>query len=409
MSTTTLENLPDDLILDVTSHLDSARQLAPLSAVSHSFHGLIQQDGWRGFVRRGFPSLVVPTSDKTRWGAVADRLTYLDRCWERRAFVLNSYREMSQGRRAPRDALKRQSVTFHPVLDARQLSSPGDELVAWGAGEDLVVKRREGWSYFAGKQSGYSAGFGDVTAVSVLERQGLPELLVGRANGDLQLLDATEEKLGTTRRVLTPDEQPSQHQANGVKKGRKSPGQIAISWTEWQPESDMVASSKHSSVTLHNLGYSGQEELGSVAHYDFCDDGAVDELSFVRSVKFLSKDTVACALGSSRRPLRWGKITPSGLEFFDAAENKGALEYLSSVTEMSVGEKTTVRAIEPVGKGTTESLVLSAWDDGTYRYCLSLVTFARLTPRSLTSHSQTHGCTYSVSARCHLSRPLAYL
>lgn len=370
MGTTSLDTLPDEVILDVIGQVNTARDISTLSAISRRTHSLIRSDGWRTFVRNGFPSLSVPFNETTSWSRVADRLTYLDRCWEKRGFLIRSFSEVPR-RGARHGGSRRQSVLFYPVLDARLLSSLDDELVAWGAGQDLITrlspvsgKCHGRWFHFEGNKAGYSGGFGDVTAVSVIDRGASPEIIVGRADGGLKIVRATGEDFGSTAQVLHTSEAE-----NGSP--RKSPGRRAISWAEWQPEANIMASCKHSTLTLHDLDDTEQGTLQPMAQYVLSGDSAADEVAYVRSAKFLSKDIVACALGGSCRPLRWGKITPTGLEFSDAANNPRALEYLASRSEVSRDEKTTVRAIETVGRGSSESLLLSAWDDGTFRYFLS--------------------------------------
>lgn len=375
MGTTALDTLPDELILDVIGHLNTARDLSTLSATSRRTHDLVQRDGWKAFARRGFPSLRAPSNGATSWSAVADRLTYLDRCWEKRGFLVRNFSEQPQ--RGPRlgGPRGRQSVSFYPTLGARLLSSLDHELVAWGAGQDLVArlgpargKGQEQWFRLEGHKAGYMGGFGDVTAVSVVDRDpSSPEIIVGRANDELKLVRATGEDFGSTTQILALREPES---VNGHASSRKSPGRRALAWTEWHPEANVVASCRDSTMTLHDLNDTEPATLGPADQYDLSQDGAWDEISFLRCAKFLGRDTIACALGGSRRPLRWAKITPTGLDFFDAAENASALEYVASQSEISRGEKTTVRAIETVGHGSSESLLLSAWDDGTYRYLL---------------------------------------
>lgn len=278
-------------------------------------------------------------------------------------------------------------MSFYPVLDARLLSSPsssssppwGDELVAWGAGQDLITrlkpaggKQPEQWSRLEGHGAGYASGFGDVTSVSIIERGGAaPEILVGRANGDLALLQAAGDDFGSVSQTLAMRSLRENGDVSTTP-SRKSPGQMAISWTEWHPEANLLATCRHSTLMLHDLNEStGQSApLFPIEQRDLSDDSAGGEMSFVRSAKFLGRDTIACALGGSRRPLRWGKITPTGLELFDAADNPSLLDYVASQSEISPNEKTTVRAIETVGRGSSESLLLSAWDDGTFRYLL---------------------------------------
>ncbi|KAF7553722.1 hypothetical protein G7046_g7021 [Stylonectria norvegica] len=374
MEKETLGSLPDDLLLDIVEQLDTARDVARFATTARRTHNLVQQDGWRTFVKTRFPSLTVPTNDETRWDLLADRLTYLDRCWEKRGFWMNVFHEKKQQQqhgRYQRRTPGGQSVSFHAVLDSGLTAALDEEVVAAGVGENLVVrmkplsgKRPDVWHQIQGKTHGYGAGTGDVTAVSVGERGGSAEVVVGRANGDIQVLSA-EDGFSKTLQHLSPVHDRELNHGNDPM--RKSPGQLAVSWTEWQARAGLLASCKGSLLTLHDLSDSQVKQVDPSAYYDFSRDGADDEASLLRSAKFMSKDVIACALGGSREPLRWGKITPTGLEFFNVASNPILLDDTAALTEIGVGQKTTVRAIEPVGGGGNANLLLSTWDDGTYR------------------------------------------
>lgn len=378
MAAVSLDALPDDIILDVLTHISTASSVANLSKTSRRAHHIIQQNGWRTWSRHSFPNLTLPASNKN-WNAVADRLTYLDRCWEKRGFLLHGFQEADavkpkQQRRQGRAG--RQTVGFYPVLDARLLESGGDELLVWGAGENLVTRTRptdgskgkkDQWNTLKGSEAGYSAGFGDVTAVSIVERDVTPEVLVGRANGELKLVQATGDSLGSPTQTLLPEE-PQLNQesgSSGTSTPRRSPGQQAISWTEWQPQSNLVASCKNSTISLFDLTKSETSELKPLTIHDMTEDRPDDELALIRGAKFMDKDTIVCALGNSRQPIRWSKITPTGLEFMEVANNPGPLEWVAAQSETDIDVKTTVRAIESVGP--SGNLLLSAWDDGTYR------------------------------------------
>jgi hypothetical protein len=315
---------------------------------------------------------------KLAWGTLARRLTYQHECWEKRGFQVFEFQEQaSRNRRAQANVSgrPRQSVAFYPVLDARALRSTHDELAVWGLGEDLITQVKTAthgsnepqWYVAKGHEYGYSAGFGDVTAVSIVDRHDAPQVVIGRANGDVQRAHATGDKVGGVVQMLSAPT-PFGAAGNGDSRKRKSPGQSAVSWLEWQPLSNIVASSTNSTVALYNLNSADEETLTPSAHYDVSLDSLDGDISLVRSVKFMGKDTIACALGGSRHPLRWAKVTPTGLVFSKAAENPGLLDYMATKSDITTGEKTTVRAIEAVGHGTNDSLLLSAWDDGTYRY-----------------------------------------
>ncbi|KAH7157815.1 hypothetical protein B0J13DRAFT_181388 [Dactylonectria estremocensis] len=375
MDRASLGSLPDDLLLDIVECLDTAHDVAHLAASTKRMQHLVRRDGWRTFVKTHFPSLGIPVGAQTRWDAVADRATYLDRSWDRRGFGISVLQEKQQQqqqqrtgrhqRRLPRG----QSVTFHAVLDARLSSDLEHEVIAAGVGENLLVRMKpqnryapDDWHQLQGKTHGYRAGTGDVTAVSVMERRGQPVVAVGRANGDIQILSAEDDFAQCLQNLTLGNGQVPTDPT------RTSPGQLAVSWTEWQPELNLLASCKGSLLALHNLETVDDDTaLDAVEHVDFAQSSAQGEASLVRAAKFMSKDVVACALGGTREPLRWAKLTPTGLEFLNAASNPLVLEEAARLTDIRIGEKTAVRAIEPVRGGGSESLLLSAWDDGTYR------------------------------------------
>ncbi|KAI9151707.1 hypothetical protein HJFPF1_08916 [Paramyrothecium foliicola] len=362
-----LGSLPDDLLLDIIQQLHTAHDVAYLGASSKRIHSLTQHAGWKTFIRSRFPSLDTSSGTVQGWDRVANRLTYLDRCWGKRAFFLNIFSEKQPDRPQRRGRPKGQSVPFHPVLDARLLAAAQDELVAWGVGEDLLVWQRlhaggtpDSWSRVGGHALGYAAGTGDVTAVSVLERDSVPEISVGRANGDVQLLSAAGETCGQVTRSL---KSPESDDGEGALAARKSPGQLAVTWTEWQPRTNLLACCRSSVLTLYNLADAEDFVIKPTASVDLADLGARDETSLLRNAKFMGNDLIACALGGSREPLRYYQIIPTGLE---PVNGSGIL--LDGGVKLGTGkEKTTVRAIESVGPALDKHLLLSAWDDGTYR------------------------------------------
>ncbi|KAM5375846.1 hypothetical protein ACJZ2D_005768 [Fusarium nematophilum] len=326
MEKKSLGNLPDDLLLDIVEHLDTARDVAHLSALTRRTHGLVRQDGWRTFVKTRFPSLDVPTSSRTQWSSVADRATYLDRCWEKRGFWLNVLHEKKQQpARFQRRVSGSQSVSFHTVLDARLVSSleeEEEEVVAAGVGENLMVRikpvdnsrRPDLWHQIQGQAHGYRAGTGDVTAVSVVEDRGSPGVVVGRANGDIQLLSGQDNFATPSRNLMPAEDALLSHASDPM---RKSPGQLAVSSLQWQPGANLLASGKGPVLTLHDLASSEDQDLSPAAYHDFSLGSGNDEASLVRSAKFMGKDVLACALGGSRNPLRWGQLTPTGIELLD--------------------------------------------------------------------------------------------
>ncbi|POR31501.1 Uncharacterized protein TPAR_08300 [Tolypocladium paradoxum] len=362
-----LGSLPDHLLLDVVEYLDTARDVAHLGSSSRRTYNLIHHDGWKTFVRTRFPSLTVPSSDSARWAPVADRLTYLDRSWEKRGFMFSYFQEATQKRergcrhgQRPRHG---QSVKFQSVVDAQLASSTQDEMLACGAGEDLFVRWRatDGkspgtWRSLLGRETGYAAGTGDVTAVSAIERDGRPEAIVGRANGDVQLLSAADDdSFGRPVKRLLPLD-------HGEVNPRSSPGQLAVTWTEWQPQTQMIARCRSSLLALYNLSSQDEGELKPMVYYNASKDERGGDASLVLCAKFMGSDAIACGIGGSSEPLRWGRIRPTGLELSPATYCDDGTAY-----DAFTAPRGTVRAMEPVGGAKNQNLLLSAWDDGSYR------------------------------------------
>ncbi|KAF4421703.1 hypothetical protein FACUT_10921 [Fusarium acutatum] len=325
MDRTSLASLPDDIVLDIVEHLDTARDVAHVSALTKHLQSLIRQDGWRTFVKTRFPSLHIDTNSETRWSFVADRATYLDRCWEKRGFWVNVLHEKkNQPERFQRRVAGSQSVLFHSVLDVRLMSSLNNEVIAAGVGENLMVcikpvdGQQDTWYQIGGHDHGYRAGTGDVTATSVTENYGIPNIVVGRANGDISI-HSGKDKFATVAKHLNPtDEALLSHASDPM---RKSPGQVAVSSLQWHPETNLLASGKGSVLTLYNLNVSDDQVLSPLDYHEFSKASPADEASLLRSTKFMGNDIMACALGGTRNPLRWGQLTPAGLQFFNAHSN----------------------------------------------------------------------------------------
>ncbi|PHH79205.1 hypothetical protein CDD80_5372 [Ophiocordyceps camponoti-rufipedis] len=342
-----MDSLPDHLMLDIVDHLNTARDVSRLSQTSRHTHSLIHHRGWQSFARKRFPSFNLPETDS--WSSVVDRLTYLDRCWEKRAFTFCSFWHGSHGRRW-RSLEGGQLIGFEVFV----ASGPSDLLVC-GAGEDLHFRsRRDGdWATMVGKDCGFSPGTGDVTALSVIERASRSEVVVGRADGSVRLLTADQDgDLGRTMCRLVLDEA-------GDERLHRSPGRVAVMRTEWEPQNGLVISCRDSCLTLHDLGKLDEDgadnpsELMPMASLDFAT--AIrprGDRPFVYCAKFVNQDTMVCGISGQLLGLHIVQMRPSGLEV------------LPPSCSISDDEKPrTVRALEKAG---SESVLLSAWDSGSY-------------------------------------------
>ncbi|RDA91250.1 hypothetical protein CP533_0642 [Ophiocordyceps camponoti-saundersi (nom. inval.)] len=355
-----LTNLPDHLLADIIDYFDTARDVSSLGRSSRRLHSFVcHGGGWRSFAYKRFPTLMSSAPDMgLPWSAMVDRLTYLDRCWDTRALLFTSFRE-DQNVRNGRRKRGQQSVDFQVIVSAlAQPFSPHETLV-YSAGEKLHIRHRhisgsvggsrhDRWFTLSGR---YSPGPGDVTALSLIERDSKLEIIVGRADGSVRIITASDDSIGRRLCHLLPGHPLS-----------SSPGRLAVMWTEWQPQTRIVASCRDSFLTLHDLskiesrstGY--EVKLAPIAHFDAtpANHHQGSDVSYVRCAKFIGSDGIACGISGSPRPLRWGKIRPTGLQLTGSTADRPYSKQSSAQTVM---------ALEQVGGQAHESLLLGAWGD----------------------------------------------
>lgn len=370
MERAALTALPEHLLLDIVQYLDTAGDLSHLGASCRRARDLLSGDGWKTFVRTRFPSLLGPPAADADWRRLAQRLTYLDRCWEKRALDFTLWEEKAAKER-PRSARSRQSLGFQAILAAQTLSASQDEVLAFGAGENLFLRRRPAdghrpgnWTTFPGSDYAFSAGTGDVTALSAIECDARPELIVGRADGQLQRISVAADGSKGQARLLLPAHVPAARRW-------RSPAHQAVSWTEWQPQRRLVASCRSAVVSLYDLSPDAspdhEADLRPAASCDLSGPHDWNDASLVRSAKFLGDDAMAFGIGGTSQPLRWAKIRPTGLELVGALEDDQPSAG-QTILAAPTPHKTVVRALEVVGgRRNSGNLLLSAWEDGSYR------------------------------------------
>lgn len=390
-ATTKLDGLPLDIILIILAHLNTAKSVAGLSRANRKLHQIVKEDGWRVFVRTHFAGVSLPPSTPEHgWDQVARSLTWHSRAWDRHSFVVHSlvpYAEPARNdhggrrrydtRRRPRN----QTVPCHILVDAH-LQCEGKrqlETVVWGAGEDLVARRRretadgtiesELWQGLRGSESGFMSGKDDVTSLSILDDEYQASLLVGRASGDLRLLSLGCSDFGRTRMTF---------EAAPVELGSK-PAQ-GIQSLDFSSDKRTLAAATKDRLFLYPLTStpSSQAEaaeekalsvppLESVNLQEF--DGS-QPFSFVRCIKYTENGDLALGLANSTEPLRYLASTPTGFRMHTASkmvpsERAPAPYALKDWTNM------TARGVLPVNTqsvpGGRGNVVLSSYDDGTIR------------------------------------------
>ena len=226
----TIEDFDSVILSNVARHLPSAKCISSLSRASRTLHAFVQEDGWRVFVLRRFPSIPIPKI----WEDGAHSLTTLSRNLDRRAFIATDLRPERRIHCLPtgeiRESIRKpqgQSMGYQAKVDSFEEWTAGDwasrrEVVAWGAGAGVVLKKTlrrptppvrgesgaldaksgdclqhdlSSFTWLVYHEPGSQEGRDDVTALKLVRpsepqdsADAVEEAVVGRANGKLELL-----------------------------------------------------------------------------------------------------------------------------------------------------------------------------------------------------------------------------
>lgn len=395
-----LITLPADIFYIILAYLDTARSIAHLAATCKGLYQLVSQSGWRIFVSSRFSGFKLSEALSTdEWRERARSLTLQARDWDRRALVVTALKpEMTRRGRITSRIRPSQSIPSSVIVDAHHLRKGNDskDIIFWGAGEDIFGLHRythgskankphtEDWLRIGGSSRGYQSGKDDVTSVTIIKDskynydQGHgfrddPQVLVGRASGQLHLLSMDAKRFGIAllrfRGLRKSDDGPTirlteiQSLDVNYKRGTLAAAtKQSILAYPLRPDQQSV----HNRV---NQDSSGTEEPPfiwantALALNDNRQKSAPFE--FIRSIKFVDDDTLAVTLNKCHHPLQYLKFTPTGIETSFAAKTS------SNDHSADSHRLRTVRAVLPVdtsslarGGGNT---VLSSWDDGTIR------------------------------------------
>ncbi|KAI4865928.1 hypothetical protein F4820DRAFT_418559 [Hypoxylon rubiginosum] len=396
-----LTALPAEIFHIVLSHLDTARSVSHLALTCKGLHRLISDCGWRIFITSRFNTFSLPEiSSQDEWVERARALTSQSRDWDRRAFTLDLLKPPAkQHTRIHNRSNPPQSIASNILVDAHHQRKGNDaqDLIFWGAGEDIfgLVRHTRGskaptdeWLDCSGSSAGYRSGRDDVTCVSILKdakykygKGDDPQVLVGRANGELDILSMGPGDFG--KKLL---------RFRGINRESHTPYENTTLPTQIQSfdvnyQRGLLAAGTKQSILLYHLA--GAEQNGSIvanmddtdtikAPPDFVDEAWADKaislkeelqgpysFEFIRSVKFVNESTLAVGLNKCGNPLQYLECTERGFE-------KAAVAKMSS-SDHTFDNYTfrTVRAILPVNTSSLASgggnAVLSSWDDGTIR------------------------------------------
>ncbi|GJD00816.1 F-box domain protein [Colletotrichum higginsianum] len=359
------DQLPDDIVLEIVSHLRTARDVARLASSCKHLHSLLSEDGWRTFVRTCFPLLSLPLSKAPRWDVLANNLTSQARAWDTKAFQPVAYMDNHRRDGNYFTGYTNAGRPFHPVIDARLAFDNSWEVAAWGAGEDVVGRFRplnsggrgdsDAWFRMEGKTKGYEAGVGDVTAIRLVEPDGKLSLL-GQWRSAARLGGP-----GSAGSTLANYKIPA-----------PTGGLEATTWTsigsiDTLPNQSSVIAGNRATISMFSLNITEENGNGTIPldSQTFEVPGQGGRTQFIHSARALNNDTVVCSLSGDVNPIRYLTVTPSGFTPSLASKNPSLL----ASRGIDPDKKQTVRAIHPVNPGPAghSNLLLSAWDDGTIR------------------------------------------
>lgn len=331
-STSTLQDLPHELLEQIISHFNTAQSLRSLCLVNKRLNEYVRNDGFRAFVHHRFPSISTPS----HWADAAHALTTLSRAWDHKALLAYDIKpNPSHSRKAdygPGATRRPQTMGYQPVIDCFE-SWTGDnwssrkEILACGTGADLTVRfKQKGseaerrWrelrryqrhpSGFDGhhhhiewavlKEAGIFDGRDDITSVNLLRDHQKPSseseyVVVGRASGGLNTMSMTQSQTGIKWR------EENRFKTNG--------SSVKFATISLSPEPLLAVCLGNETICLYQVA-STTESTKSFG------EAAAEKLTpstRVRSAKFLRQDLLAVGLGPCAKPVQIFNIRPDSV------------------------------------------------------------------------------------------------
>ena len=319
-----LAALPLELLVHIVAHIETASVLSNLSQTCKRVHDFIEHHGFRVFVQTRLSFFQPPANHlPSFWRDAAHGLTTMNRNWERKALIawdINPRAEEHHNRRRQRQYFRTgQTMGFVPVIDSYEFWCDGDwssreEVVAWGAGAELVARFksmenevkdvREATSsenpdeftlnhprirWINYNENGTMEGRDDITSINLLPQHHSKKsahVVIGRASGRLSLINLSADRHHDHAKVLATYETA----------GRA----VRSATTNSSSEQLLAACLSDSAVSLHPLNTArGQvAPLGEVPVLTPKDSGRT------WSCRFLSNNRLAVGLGPSVEPIR---------------------------------------------------------------------------------------------------------
>ncbi|KAK3899350.1 hypothetical protein C8A05DRAFT_46559 [Staphylotrichum tortipilum] len=369
-----LADLPDDILYLILCQLESARDLRSLALACRRLHHLITNDGWRIFVRNRFPSLdpPLPATGAHTWSQLAESMTWQSRSWDKRSLQFQALLPQAEPRRNGRPQPGNRSL-FMSVVDAHFDPATQQELVVWGAGEDIVARYRErqgrakasktSWHKLDGKEHGLSVGYDDVKTIKVVEHRSGRAIITGRHNGQLSLLSAEPDRFGERIAQFGPVPDPSAHSRQPLEQDTINSLDILSNGTT------RVLAATKSSLRVYTLPEDEAAEVAPVATYNLTEDALMpDSAGRLGGARWMEQgESVALAYVGGKTPLRYLALSPTGFSLHAAAKSERVEKEFGIKYDRTICPN----SLEPVylhsGARRGTSLLLSSWRDGTVR------------------------------------------
>jgi hypothetical protein len=260
------------------------------------------------------------------------------------------------------------------VVDAHLDLATQQELVVWGAGEDIVARYRErqgqgkvsktSWQKLEGGKLGLSGGYDDVKTIKIVKHGSGRAIVAGRHNGVLSLLSAEPDRFGEhiAQFISATDSEINTRQLS-------EPGTINALDVVESSKGPLVAAASKTDLRIYGLPDSHSGEIAPSTSYDLKERDLMPSSARLGGAKWMGDgESIALALVGSKDPLRYLSLTPTGWSHHAVGKSRRMEE------EFNIGSDRTIspNSLEPVylhsGAKRGTSLLLSSWKDGTIRY-----------------------------------------
>jgi hypothetical protein len=264
-------------------------------------------------------------------------------------------------------------ASFMTVVDAQFDPAAQQELVVWGAGEDILARYRErqgrgkasrtSWHKLNGKDLGLTYGYDDVKAVKIVKHASGQAIVAGRHNGDLALLSADPDRFG--ERIATFGPVPDQSLTSQQLSESETINSLDVLDSSRGP---LLAAAAKTTLRVYGLPEDDAAEISPLRTYDLKESILTSSSARLGGARWMGNgDSIALALVGCRDALRYLTLTPTGWSHHTAAKSERVSQEFRFKSDGAISPN----SLEPVylhsGAKRGTNLLLSSWKDGTIR------------------------------------------